>query len=54
MRKGTEEEFLLSKGDLIFPVKEGDTLDGTYRVVAVRADGIELVSFRWALPSALR
>ena len=43
VRKGAEEEFLLSKGDLIFPVKEGDTLDGTYRVVAVKADGIELI-----------
>jgi hypothetical protein len=42
VRKGAEEEFLLSKGDLIFPVKEGETLDGTYRVVAVKADGIEL------------
>ncbi len=43
VRKGAEEEFLLSKGDLIFPVKEGDTLDGTYRVVAVKAEGIELI-----------
>ena len=43
VRKGAEEEFLLSKGDLIFPVKEGDTLDGTYRVVAVKADAIELL-----------
>jgi hypothetical protein len=43
VRKGAEEEFLLSKGDLIFPVKEGETLDGTYRVVAVRAEGIELL-----------
>jgi hypothetical protein len=43
VRKGAEEEFLLSKGDLIFPVKEGDTLDGTYRVVAVKAEGIELL-----------
>jgi hypothetical protein len=43
VRKGAEEEFLLSKGDLIFPVKEGETLDGTYRVVAVKADGIELL-----------
>lgn len=42
VRKGAEEEFLLSKGDLIFPVKEGETLDGTYRVVAVKAEGIEL------------
>jgi hypothetical protein len=43
VRKGADEEFLLSKGDLIFPVKEGDTLDGTYRVVAVKAEGIELI-----------
>lgn len=43
VRKGAEEEFLLSKGDLIFPVKEGETLDGTYRVVAVTAEGIELL-----------
>lgn len=42
VRKGAEEEFLLSKGDLIFPVKEGETLDGTYRVVGVKAEGIEL------------
>ena len=43
VRKGAEEEFLLSKGDLIFPVKEGETLDGSYRVVAVKAEGIELL-----------
>jgi len=43
VRKGAEEEFLISKGDLIFPVKEGDTIDGTYKVVAVKADGIELI-----------
>jgi hypothetical protein len=43
VRKGADEEFLLSKGDLIFPVKEGETLDGSYRVVAVKTEGIELV-----------
>ena len=43
VRKGAEDEFLVSKGDLIIPVKAGDVLDGTYRVVAVKADGIELV-----------
>jgi hypothetical protein len=43
VRKGAEEEFLLSKGDLIIPVRAGDVLDGTYRVVAAKADGIELV-----------
>lgn len=43
VRKGAEEEFLVSKGDLIIPVRAGDVLDGTYRVVAAKADGIELV-----------
>jgi hypothetical protein len=43
VRKGGEEEFLLSKGDLVFPVKEGETIDGTYKVVAVKPDGIELL-----------
>ena len=59
VRKGTEEEFLVSKGELIIPVKPGDVLDGTYRVVAAKADGIELVylplntSERVAVSSAL-
>lgn len=43
VQKGAEEEFLLSKGDLIFPVKEGETIDGIYKVVTVKPDGIELV-----------
>jgi len=43
VRKGGEEEFLLSKGELVFPVKEGDTIDGTYKVVAVKPDAIELL-----------
>ena len=34
VRKGTEEEILVSKGELIIPVRPGDELDGTYRVVA--------------------
>ena len=43
VRKGGEEEFLLSKGDVVFPVKVGETIDGTYKVVAVKPDGIELL-----------
>jgi hypothetical protein len=43
VRKGAEDEFLVSKGDLLIPVRAGDVLDGTYRVVAVKADGIEFV-----------
>lgn len=41
--RGAESEVLLSKGDLVFPVKIGDTLDGTYRVESIGADGIELL-----------
>jgi hypothetical protein len=33
----------LSKGDSVFPAKEGETLDGTYRVDAIRATQIDLV-----------
>lgn len=53
VRKGGEEEFLLSKGDLIFPVKEGETLDGTYRVVAVKAEGIELTYLPLGTPERI-
>ena len=59
VRKSAQEEFLVSKGDLIIPVRPGDVLDGTYRVVAAKADGIELVylplgtSERIAVSSAL-
>jgi hypothetical protein len=53
VRKGAEEEFLLSKGDLIFPVKEGETLDGTYRVVAAKAEGIELTYLPLGTPERI-
>ena len=41
--KGGEVEFMVAKGDLVFPVKVGDTLDGTYRVESIGAEGIELL-----------
>lgn len=41
--KGSEEEVLISKGDLVFPVKVGDTLDGMYKVESIGADRIELL-----------
>jgi hypothetical protein len=41
--KGSEEEVLVSKGDLVFPVKAGDTLDGMYKVEDIRADRIEFI-----------
>jgi hypothetical protein len=43
VRKGAEEEVLLSKGDLVFAIKVGDTLDGMYRVESIGADRIELL-----------
>jgi hypothetical protein len=41
--KGSEQEVLVSKGDLVFPVKVGDTLDGMYRVESISAERIELL-----------
>ena len=40
---GSEEDILISKGDLVFPVKVGDTLDGTYKVESISAERIELL-----------
>jgi hypothetical protein len=40
---GTEEEILVAKGDLVLPVKVGDTLDGMYRIESISAEGIELL-----------
>jgi hypothetical protein len=43
VRKGSEEEVLISKGDAVFPVKAGDTLDGVYKVESISAERIDLV-----------
>ena len=43
VRNGGEEQILVSKGDLVFAVKEGETLDGAYRVMKIDADKIELL-----------
>jgi hypothetical protein len=40
--RGGQQELLLSKGDLVFPIRLGDTLDGAYRVESIEADRIEL------------
>jgi len=39
--RGGEEVVLVSKGELVFPVKAGDTVDGTYKVESVGSDAIE-------------
>ena len=41
--RGGEEEVLVSKGEFVFPIKAGDTLDGMYKVKAIRNNRIELV-----------
>ena len=43
VRKGGEEEVLVTKGDIVFSIKVGDTLDGTYRVESIGPDRIELL-----------
>ncbi|HEV2430411.1 MAG TPA: cohesin domain-containing protein [Burkholderiales bacterium] len=43
VRKGSEEEVLISKGDVVVPVKAGDTLDGVYKVESISAERIDLV-----------
>lgn len=43
VRNGGEEQVLVSKGDLVFVIKEGETLDGAYRVLKIGADKIELL-----------
>ena len=43
VRKGSEEEVLISKGDVVLPVKAGDTLDGVYKVESINAERIDLV-----------
>jgi hypothetical protein len=40
---GGVEEILITKGDAVFAVKVGDTLDGTYRVAAIGVERIELI-----------
>jgi hypothetical protein len=41
--RGSAEEVLVSKGEIVFPIRAGDTLDGTYRVESITAERIELV-----------
>lgn len=39
--RGGQEEVLVSKGDLVFAVKAGDTVDGAYKVESVGSEAIE-------------
>jgi hypothetical protein len=39
--RGGEELVLVSKGELVFPVKAGDTVDGVYKVESVGSEAIE-------------
>jgi hypothetical protein len=51
VRKGSEEEVLIAKRELVFPVKAGDTLDGVYKVESVSAERIELVYLPLGTPN---
>jgi hypothetical protein len=53
VRKGSEEELLLSRGEIVFPVKAGDTLDGMYRVEAIGPERIELVYLPLGTPERI-
>ena len=41
--RGGDEEVLLSKGEFVFPIKVGETLDGMYKVKSIGKNRIELV-----------
>jgi Cohesin domain len=43
VRRGAQEEVLVSKGEHVFPVKVGDTLDGMYKVESIGTNRIEVV-----------
>lgn len=43
VRQGGETQVLVAKGERVFPIKEGETLDGAYRVGSISAERIELV-----------
>ena len=41
--RGDEYSVMLSKGDLVFPIKQGETIDGAYRVESVGEDTVTLL-----------
>jgi hypothetical protein len=43
VRVGKDTQVLVAKGDRVLPVKEGETLEGGYRVQSISAERIELV-----------
>jgi Cohesin domain len=43
MVSGSDEEIFLARGDVVIPVKIGETLDGSYKVESISAERIELV-----------
>jgi len=51
--KGSEVEVLISKGEFVFPVKAGDTLDGLYKVQSIVSDRIELVYLPLGTPESI-
>ena len=47
--QGEKQSVLLAKGDMLFPVNEGETLDGAYRVESVGETQVTLMYLPLAL-----
>jgi len=43
VRQGDDVQILVARGDRVIPVKEGDVLDGAYRVASATTEHVELV-----------
>ena len=43
VRQGDEVQILVARGERVMPVKEGDVLDGAYRVASATTEHVELV-----------
>jgi hypothetical protein len=41
--QGGQQSVLLAKGDMLFPVNEGETLDGAYRVESIGETQVTLI-----------
>jgi len=46
--RGGRQSVLLSKGDRVFPINEGETLDGAYRVESIGETQVTLTYLRLA------
>ena len=52
--QGGRQSVLLAKGDMVFPINEGDTLGGAYRVESIGATQVTLMYLPLAREELLR